>query len=99
MQTPVEQIKERLSIVDVVGEYVKLERAGKAFRTRCPFHNEKTASFYVSPERGSWHCFGCHRGGDIFSFMQEIEGYDFRAALEALATRAGVTLTNSASSR
>jgi len=94
MQTPVEQIKERLSIVDVVGEYVKLERAGKAFRTRCPFHNEKTASFYVSPERGSWHCFGCHRGGDIFSFMQEIEGYDFRAALEALATRAGVTLTN-----
>src|SRR3989344_752274 len=94
MQTPVEQIKERLSIVDVVGEYVKLERAGKAFRARCPFHNEKTASFYVSPERGSWHCFGCHRGGDIFSFMQEIEGYDFRAALEALATRAGVTLTN-----
>ncbi len=94
MQTPVEQIKERLSITDVVGEYVKLERAGKALRARCPFHTERTASFYVSPERGTYHCFGCHRGGDIFSFLQEIEGYDFRAALEALAERAGVTLTS-----
>jgi len=94
MQTPVEQIKERLSIVDVVGEYVKLERAGKTLRARCPFHAEKTASFYVSPERGSYHCFGCHRGGDIFSFLQEIEGYDFRSALSALAERAGVTLSS-----
>lgn len=94
MQTPVEQIKERISITDVVGEYVKLERAGKALRARCPFHAEKTASFYISSERGTYHCFGCHRGGDIFSFLQEIEGYDFRSALEALAERAGITLTS-----
>jgi len=92
--SPGERIKERLSITDLVSSYIKLERAGKNFKARCPFHAEKTASFFISPERGTYHCFGCHRGGDIFSFVQEIEGYDFRTALTVLAERAGVTLAS-----
>lgn len=93
-QSPVEQIKEKLSIVDVVSTYVKLEKAGLYMRARCPFHNEKTPSFVVSPNRNTYHCFGCNRGGDIFSFVQEIEGEDFRTVLGKLALRAGVVLTN-----
>ena len=92
MGTPVEDIKERLSIEEVVGAYVKLERAGKNFKARCPFHHEKTASFFVSPTRNSFHCFGCGIGGDIFSFVEQMEGLDFKGALTVLAERAGVTL-------
>ncbi len=86
----VEQIKAKLGIVDVVSSYLKLERAGGNLKARCPFHTEKTPSFYVSPARESYHCFGCNRGGDIFSFVQEIEGLDFVGALEVLANKAGV---------
>ena len=90
MADTVQQIKDRLSIVDVVSQYVKLQRAGASLRARCPFHAERTPSFHVSPERGTYHCFGCNVGGDIFSFVEAIEGLDFKGALKVLAERAGV---------
>ena len=92
MSTPVEKIKERLSIDEVVGSYVKLEGAGKNMKAKCPFHNEKTPSFYVSPDRGSFYCFGCGAKGDIFSFVEQFEGLDFMGALKLLADRAGIPL-------
>jgi DNA primase len=88
----VQEIKERLSVADVVGQYVKLTRAGKSLTGLCPFHKEKTPSFHVSVERGTYHCFGCGEGGDIFSFVQKVEGTDFKSTLKQLAERAGVAL-------
>ncbi|MBI2984921.1 MAG: DNA primase [Candidatus Kerfeldbacteria bacterium] len=92
MPTPVEEIKQRLDLVDFINEHVPLKPAGQNWKARCPFHNERTPSFMVSRERGTWHCFGCGRGGDIFTFLQELEGLEFPEALRVLAKRAGVTL-------
>lgn len=92
MNSPVDKIKERLSIEEVVSSYIKLEKAGANFKARCPFHNEKTPSFFVSPGRGSYYCFGCNASGDIFTFIEEFEGLDFKGALKLLADRAGVPL-------
>ena len=92
MADTVQQIKDRLSIVDVVSQYTKLDRSGSSLRARCPFHAEKTPSFHVSPDRGTYHCFGCGVGGDIFSFVEAIEGLDFKGALKILAEKAGVPL-------
>ncbi len=88
----VAQIKDRLSIVEVVAQYVQLAPAGKNLKGKSPFTNEKTPSFYVSPDRGMFYCFSSNQGGDIFTFTQLIEGVDFRGALKILADRAGVEL-------
>lgn len=88
----VEEIKSRLSIEDIVGEYVQLKRAGRNFKGLSPFTNEKTASFMVSPEKQIWHDFSSGKGGDVFRFVMEVEGLDFRASLEFLARKAGIDL-------
>ncbi len=92
MDSAVEQIKAKLSINEVVGQYVQLKKAGRNYTAKCPFHTERTPSFFVSPERGTYMCFGCGKKGDAFSFVQEIEGVDFPTALRQLAEKAGITL-------
>jgi len=89
----IELIKSKINIVDLIQEYLPLKKAGINYKANCPFHNERTASFVVSPERQIWHCFGCSKGGDIFKFLMEKENMDFKEALEILAKKAGVTLT------
>ncbi|MCX6715398.1 MAG: DNA primase, partial [Candidatus Taylorbacteria bacterium] len=91
-RTTVEEIKARLPIEDVIGSYLKLEKSGKSMKAKCPFHQEKTASFFVSPDRGGYYCFGCGAKGDIFSFVEQFEGLDFKGALKVLADKAGVPL-------
>jgi DNA primase len=92
MNSPVAKIKERLNIEEVVSSYIKLDRAGNNLKARCPFHNEKTPSFFISPDRGTYYCFGCGASGDIFTFVEEFEGLDFKGALKLLAEKAGVPL-------
>ncbi|MES2014514.1 MAG: CHC2 zinc finger domain-containing protein [Patescibacteria group bacterium] len=92
MSDTVEKIKERLTILEVVQPYVKLTRAGKYYKGLSPFTKEKTPSFFVSPDRGLYHCFSSGKGGDMFTFLQEMEGVDFRGSLKILAEKAGVPL-------
>ncbi|MEX0919389.1 MAG: DNA primase [Parcubacteria group bacterium] len=92
MRGDVDTIKERLDITEVISGYIKLEKAGSSFKARCPFHHEKTPSFLVSPARQSYYCFGCGAKGDIFTFVEELEGLDFKGALKQLAEKAGVEL-------
>ncbi len=93
MEDAKEEVRARLGIEDVVGEYVQLKRAGRSFKGLSPFTSEKTPSFYVSPDKNIWHDFSSNKGGDVFSFIMEVEGMDFRGSLEHLARKAGVDLT------
>lgn len=88
----VQKIKDRLSIVDVISPYVELHKAGKNFKGKSPFTSEKTPSFYVSPDRGMYYCFSSSQGGDMFTFVQKMEGVDFKGALKILADKAGIEL-------
>lgn len=94
MSDEIQQIKDKIDVADLIGEYIQLKPAGANKKGLCPFHNEKTPSFMVSSERQNWHCFGCGKGGDIFSFIQEMEGMEFVEALRYLANRAGIELSN-----
>lgn len=93
MQDAKEEVRSRLNIEDVIGEYVELKRAGRSFKGLSPFSGEKTPSFFVSPEKHIWHDFSSNKGGDVFSFVMEVEGMDFRQALEHLARKAGIDLS------
>ncbi len=88
-----EEIRARINIEDVIGEYVQLKRAGRNYKGLSPFSNERTPSFMVSPDKHIWHDFSSNKGGDVFAFVMEVEGIDFRAALELLARKAGVDLS------
>ena len=94
-QDAVQEIKDRLDLVDLVSEHLRLQKAGRDLKGLCPFHQEKTPSLYVSPEKQLWHCYGCQKGGDHFTFIQDIEHVDFRGALRMLAEKTGVVLEES----
>ncbi len=87
-----QKIKDRIDLAQLIGEYIPIKKAGINWKAPCPFHHEKTPSFMVHPEKQIWHCFGCGKGGDVFTFIQEIEGFDFIEALKFLAKRAGIEL-------
>ncbi len=93
MNDDITRIKEKVDVVDLISEYVALKPAGVNHKGLCPFHHEKSPSFMVNRERQSWHCFGCAKGGDVFTFIQEIEGMEFRDALRFLADKAGIVLS------
>lgn len=89
---PVDEVRERCDLVEIVSQYVNLRRSGRTMVGLCPFHNEKTPSFHVNPERQRWKCFGCGEGGDVFTFVQKIDNLTFREALEHLARKVGVEI-------
>jgi DNA primase len=94
-QDAVQEIKDRLDLVDLISEHLRLQKAGRDLKGLCPFHQEKTPSLYVSPEKQLWHCYGCQKGGDHFTFIQDIEHVDFKGALRLLAEKTGVVLEES----
>ena len=98
MNPAVEEVKSRINLVDLIGEYVRLTRAGTNWKANCPFHREKSPSFMVSDEKQIWHCFGCGKGGDAFGFLMEMEGVDFKEALKILADKTGIDLSQYRSS-
>ena len=88
----IEEVRASSDIVNVIGSYIKLKRSGGSYTGLCPFHNEKTPSFSVSPTRQIYKCFGCGASGSVITFVMEYENYTFREAVETLAQRAGITL-------
>jgi DNA primase len=93
----IDRVRSETKLVELVGETVRLQRRGRSFTGLCPFHKEKTPSFHVNPERGFYHCFGCHASGDAIKFVQETEGLDFVEAVRSLAERAGIDLVENES--
>src|SRR5260370_18597805 len=98
-QDAVQGIKDRVELVDMISEHLRLQKAGRDLKGLCPFHQEKTPSFYVSPEKQLYHCYGCGKGGDHFTFIREIEHVDFVGALRILAEKTGVDLEGSPAGR
>ena len=95
MKSQIEEIKQKIDIVEYIGQFVDLKKAGRNFKGLCPFHQEKSPSFVVSPDRQIWHCFGtCGEGGDVISFLMKWENLEFFEALKELAEKAGVKLEN-----
>src|SRR5438552_3679880 len=94
MESPVEQVRAGVDVVDLISNYVTLKKAGHTFKALCPFHSEKTPSFVVFPGTGRWHCFGCGEGGDVFTFLMKVENLTFVEALRRLADRIGVVVTS-----
>jgi DNA primase len=92
MNSVVEDIKSRINIVDLIGEYVRTQKSGANWKALCPFHREKTPSFVINEEKQIWHCFGCGKGGDVFGFLMEIESIEFKEALKILAEKTGTEL-------
>ena len=93
MENPVEEIKKRIDIIDFIGSFITLKKAGRNYKANCPFHQEKTPSFVISPERQIWHCFGaCQDGGDVIKFLMKWENVTFFEALRELANKTGVSL-------
>jgi len=92
MTSIIETIKAKVDVVEEIGLVVALRKSGKSFKGSCPFHNERTPSFYVFAETQTWRCFGCNEGGDIFTFVQKQQGLEFHEALLYLAEKAGVTV-------
>ena len=88
----IDDVKQKIEIIDIIGQHITLAKSGRTFRGLCPFHSEKHPSFYVYPEQQSWHCFGCNTGGDVFSFIMKKQGIDFSEALRELAQKAGVVI-------
>jgi DNA primase len=91
-QETVEQVAAASNIVEVIGSYFPLKRAGSQFRALCPFHQEKTPSFYVNPAKQSFYCFGCGAGGAVFQFLMQYENVDFPESVRRLASRAGIPI-------
>src|SRR5258707_9184464 len=92
MTSIIETIKAKIDVVEEIGLVVALQKSGKAFKGLCPFHNERTPSFYVFGESQTWKCFGCNEGGDIFTFVEKQQNLEFRDALTYLAEKAGLEL-------
>src|SRR5680860_1689410 len=89
---PSDEIKQKIDLVDFIREYIQVKAVGANFQALCPFHREKSPSFVISPDKQIWHCFGCGKGGDVLSFVQEMEGLSFPDTLRLLAPKAGVIL-------
>jgi DNA primase len=92
----IDRVRESTDLVELISEVTKVKRSGRTFMAVCPFHEEKTPSMSVDQARGLYHCFGCGKGGDVFTFVQETQGVDFADAIEMLAKRAGITLVRDA---